>query len=47
VSKDLLSDEEKIRASVLLKEEKLSFKDGHFYNPDYLLADELALFLSA
>ena len=47
VSKDLLNDAEKIRASVLLQEKKLSLQDGYFYNPDYLLADELALFLSS
>jgi len=47
VEKDLLSDAEKIKASVLVQEKKLSFKNDHFYNPDYLLADELALFLSS
>jgi len=47
VTKELLTDEEKIKASILQKEKKLIFKDGCFYNPDYLLADELALFLSS
>ena len=47
VAQTLLSDEEKIRASILQKEQKLIFTDGRFYNPDYLLADELALFLSS
>ena len=42
----LLNDEEKIKASILLQENKLLLQDGIFYNPDYLLADELALFLS-
>ena len=47
VQKELLSDEEKIKASILQKEQKLLYQDGVFYNPDYLLADELALFLSS
>jgi len=47
VKKELLTDEEKIRASILKKEKKLLYKEGVFYNPDYLLADELALFLTS
>ena len=47
IKKELLSDEEKIKASILLKEKKLTFKRDTFYNPDYLLSDELALFLSS
>ena len=42
----LFNDAEKIKASILLQENKLLLEDGIFYNPDYLLADELALFLS-
>jgi oxygen-independent coproporphyrinogen-3 oxidase len=41
-----LSEGEKIRASILVEEKKLHFHKGRFYNPEYLLADELALFLS-
>jgi len=47
VRKKILKDEEKIRASVLVEEKKLLFDNGKFYNPDYLLADEIALFLSS
>ena len=47
VCKEILKDEEKIRASVLVKEKKLFFDNGKFYNPDYLLADELTLFLTS
>ena len=47
VDKEILTDEEKIKAAILEKEQKLTFKKGVFYNPDYLLADELALFLSS
>jgi len=42
----LLNDEEKIRASILVEENKLLFREGRFYNPEFLLADELALFLT-
>jgi len=47
VDKAILSDEESIRALVLQEEQKISFKDGRFYNLDYLLADELTLFLTS
>ncbi|QOP46746.1 radical SAM family heme chaperone HemW [Sulfurimonas paralvinellae] len=47
VSKEVLSDEEKVRASVLIDEKKLLLREGVLYNPDYLLADELALFLTS
>ncbi|MEN4052813.1 radical SAM family heme chaperone HemW [Sulfurimonas sp. NWX79] len=47
VNKELLTDDEKIKASFLEEEKKLLYKEGVFYNPDYLLADELALFLSS
>ena len=33
------------RALFLLTEEKLYERSGHYYNPDFFLADELALFL--
>ena len=47
VKKDSLNDIEKIKASILLEEQKLLYKNGIFYNPNYLLADELALFLTS
>ena len=47
VSKEILTDEEKIRAATLVDEKKLFFKNGLFFNPDYLLADEIALFLNS
>jgi len=47
VSIDLLTDEERIKASIVTQEKKLLFQDGKLYNPDYLLADELALFISS
>jgi oxygen-independent coproporphyrinogen-3 oxidase len=47
VEKKLLSQTEKKQAQLLLQEQKLSFNDGIFYNPDFLLADELALFLTS
>jgi len=47
VEKKLLNATQQIRAATLTKENKLLYKDGVFYNPDYLLADELALFLTS
>jgi oxygen-independent coproporphyrinogen-3 oxidase len=46
VEKELLNDAQKIKASVLEEEQKLEFKNGLFYNTDYLLADEIALYLT-
>jgi oxygen-independent coproporphyrinogen-3 oxidase len=47
VATDILNDTEKIKASILVDEQKLHLKNGILYNPDYLLSDELALFLSS
>ena len=47
VHQEILSDEEKIRAATLVEAKKLSFKNGLFFNADYLLADEIALFLNS
>jgi oxygen-independent coproporphyrinogen-3 oxidase len=47
VNTQLLRDEEKIRASILIDEKKLLLQEGILYNQDYLLADEIALFLSS
>jgi oxygen-independent coproporphyrinogen-3 oxidase len=47
VATAILDDSEKIKASILVDEHKLLLRDGVLYNPDYLLADELALFLSS
>ena len=47
IEKKLLNATQQIRAATLTKENKLLYKDGVFYNPDYLLADELALFLTS
>jgi oxygen-independent coproporphyrinogen III oxidase len=45
-SKILNSDELK-KATLLVNEKKLKYENDFFYNDDYLLADEIALFLSA
>lgn len=47
VNKDILNKEEFQRAMMLVEEEKLSLHDEYFYNPDYLLADEITLFISS
>lgn len=46
VKKDILNKNELKKAELLVKEKKLTFKNCTFYNHDYLLADEIALFIS-
>ena len=41
----LLSPAERERADVLTREGKLVFADGRYRNPDFFLADEIALFI--
>ncbi len=45
VSEDILSEHELKNAQLLVTEHKLTYKNSHFYNDDYLLSDELALFI--
>jgi len=45
VSQTILSKQELKNAKLLVDEEKLTYKEGFFYNHDYLLSDELALFI--
>lgn len=45
IDRQLLTPEERTRAELLVTEEKLRFSDGRFYNSDFLLSDELVLFL--
>jgi len=40
-----LSEAQKKRANLLVENEKLLFKEGKFYNPNFLLSDEIALFI--
>lgn len=47
VKKDILSSDELKRAQILVQEKKLQLKNDTFYNPEYLLADEITLFISA
>lgn len=47
IAKDILNIEEQKKAELLVKENKLSYFSSTFYNPDYLLADEIALFLTS
>jgi len=46
-SKTLLNDEELKRAQILLDEEKLIIQNDTFYNENFLLADEIVLFLTS
>lgn len=43
---DILNEKERQRANILVDEKKLIFKNDTFYNTEYLLADEIALFIS-
>ncbi len=47
VKKGLLSTNELKQANILIEEKKLLFKDDTFFNPDYLLADEITLFITS
>ena len=46
VAHDLLTPTQKQQATLLVDEKKLTSKEGVFYNDNYLLADELALFIT-
>ncbi|MEA2099681.1 MAG: radical SAM family heme chaperone HemW [Campylobacterota bacterium] len=47
VESNILNNEEISKANILVEEKKLYFKNGIFYNYDYLLADEITLFISS
>lgn len=47
VNINIFTKEELSRANMLVKEKKLDFKNDIFYNIDYLLADEITLFISS
>ncbi len=47
VNENILNKDEQKKAKILVDEKKLHFKNGIFYNNDYLLADEITLFLSS
>ncbi|MBS4275280.1 radical SAM family heme chaperone HemW [Campylobacter vulpis] len=42
-----LSSAQKVRANLLLKAKKLQFERGRYFNKNFLLSDELALFISS
>jgi oxygen-independent coproporphyrinogen-3 oxidase len=45
IDKAILTPEELSRAELLVSEKKLDFNGGRFYNSDFLLSDELVLFI--
>ncbi len=45
IKKDIFSSDELSRVNILLKEDKLFQKEDKLYNNDYLLSDEIALFI--
>ena len=44
---DTFNKEELSRANILVQEKKLEFKNETYYNVDYLLSDEITLFISS
>jgi oxygen-independent coproporphyrinogen-3 oxidase len=46
IHKNILNQDELKKAQLLVKEKKLIIKDDTFYNEEFLLADEIALFIS-
>ena len=42
----ILDAAELSNAQLLVREKKLKFAEGKFYNPNFLLADEIALFIT-
>ncbi len=44
---DILNHKELQKCEILTKEKKISYKNGTFYNDNYLLADEIALFIAS
>ena len=47
VPQNILNDTQMTQAAILLDEKKLQLKNSILYNKDYLLADEIALFLTS
>jgi len=47
ISQEVLNKNELKQAQLLVREEKLQFKNATFYNENFLLADEIALFLTS
>jgi putative oxygen-independent coproporphyrinogen III oxidase len=47
IDEELLNDKEKRQAQILLDEGKLLKKERRFYNENFLLADEIALYLTS
>lgn len=45
IDETLLNADETARARLLVENGKLTYVEGRFYNPDYLLSDELVLYL--
>lgn len=47
VDQSILESDELKRANFLVEEKKLRFENGKFYNEDYLLSDEIALYITS
>ncbi|WP_428737719.1 radical SAM family heme chaperone HemW [Sulfurimonas sp.] len=43
----ILNNEEKIKADALVQEKKLTLQQGRYYNHDYLLSDEITLYITS
>ncbi len=42
---DILTSTQRANADILVNEDKLTFKEGSYFNKEYLLSDEIALFV--
>jgi len=47
INQDILNAQELQRVKILVDEKKLNFESGYYYNNEYLLSDEIALFISS
>ncbi|MFT7860963.1 MAG: radical SAM family heme chaperone HemW [Sulfurimonas sp.] len=47
IDEKTFTQEEKTKADLLVTEGKLEFKEGRYYNKEYLLSDEIALYLES
>ena len=47
IKRELFSEQELQRANLLVHEKKLALREGIYYNKEYLLADEITLFLTS
>ncbi len=45
IQQDILNNDMQQRAKIAVNEDKLTYRDGYFYNKNYFISDEIALYL--